>query len=807
MPKPQNIILKFRRHLILVVSVTLLLTVFSVFFFTTQIAKRLSAQYTEVYAQRLASDIQSVLSRGMVLAEKLTSTTELSEWIDSPDDASLNRKAAEELFRFSGLFTESTPFVVLGNDYLLYTASLDNPDYHLDAVNHLEETNEEDQWFFDFIHGNSNTSVILIHDPDSDMHQLILLTKCYDHSGQLNVIGTKIPSEFLLASYQQEDESSILRAFLIDSSDESRLESEYEVLLEKNTLIFDHNLFQFFEGDIHHETLTRYFKNPKPNYTIPLHQYTLTLVPISDTTLHIAVLYGIKFPFLFNETMPFLISVLLALIILSVLINRSIRNTFFKPFVKLTESIRQKEMFQSTKIYGQDSDDEFGILARSIEQMSDRLVRSVPVGLFLLDTNGFFTYCNEYLVKEFSSQTMEALIKRLNTETESLFSDPTDYQKLLNAFFKQYDLYFEVQMLDFNGQPFWAEIHLSLISEGGIPQYYEGILINIQRKKDHEQQLMDKASTDMLTHLYNRQYFETLVAEEIERNNRYGGALSLIIFDLDHFKKVNDTWGHIVGDKVLQNTALLAKSILRKTDTIARWGGEEFAILLPNITLRGAIIVAEKIRKRLETYVHEDAGVVSASFGVAQRFSEESYANWFKRADNALFKAKNLGRNRVITLDPGEQLTSTFIKLTWQDAFNSGNPMIDGQHRMLFSLANALYEESLLPSNHQKLVNQFESLMAHIATHFQEEEKILNASHYPEESLSRHQEIHRRLLERAALYHEQIISGNMAVSSIVNALIREVIINHMIRDDVDFFDYVNPNRMTTDENKMANSAQ
>ncbi|MDN5352087.1 MAG: hypothetical protein PWQ12_1007, partial [Clostridiales bacterium] len=418
-----------------------------------------------------------------------------------------------------------------------------------------------------------------------------------------------------------------------------------------------------------------------------------------------------------------------------------------------------------------------------------------------------FTYCNDYLRDEFSAKTMDAVIKRLNTETESLCSDPTDYKKLLNAFFKQYDFYFEVQLLDFNGQPFWAEIHLSLVSENGTPKYYEGILINIQHKKEHEQQLMDKASTDTLTQLYNRQYFESLISDEIERNDRYGGALSMIIFDLDHFKKVNDTWGHIVGDKVLQNTALLSKNILRKTDTLARWGGEEFAILLPNITLRGAIIVAEKIRRRLDSYTHEDAGIVSASFGVAQRFSEENYENWFKRADNALFKAKNLGRNRVITLDPGEQLTSTFIKLTWQDAFNSGNAMIDGQHRTLFSLANALYEESLLPLNHQKLVAQFESLTAHIAMHFEEEEKVLETSRYPSESFARHKEIHHRLLERAALYHEQIISGNMAVSSIVNALIREVIINHMIRDDVDFFDYVNPNRMTTDESKMANSTQ
>jgi len=122
----------------------------------------------------------------------------------------------------------------------------------------------------------------------------------------------------------------------------------------------------------------------------------------------------------------------------------------------------------------------------------------------------------------------------------------------------------------------------------------------------------------------------------------------MIIFDLDHFKSVNDKWGHPVGDDVLVHVAELTKEAVRETDTLARLGGEEFAVLMPETDLQGAKISAERIRNILNENLHKVAGNVTASFGVAERANHETFESWYKRADDAVYLAKEKGRNCVV---------------------------------------------------------------------------------------------------------------------------------------------------------------
>lgn len=152
---------------------------------------------------------------------------------------------------------------------------------------------------------------------------------------------------------------------------------------------------------------------------------------------------------------------------------------------------------------------------------------------------------------------------------------------------------------------------------------------------------------DMLTGIYNRSYLDTKIIEETKRVNRYDGKLSMIYFDLDHFKVVNDTYGHEKGDAVLKKITLVVSSKIRGSDIFARWGGEEFAILMPNTDFQSAMAVAEKLRASIELTVHPAVGKVTASFGVAEYIPNECIVNWFNRADNELYRAKTNGRNRV----------------------------------------------------------------------------------------------------------------------------------------------------------------
>ena len=159
-----------------------------------------------------------------------------------------------------------------------------------------------------------------------------------------------------------------------------------------------------------------------------------------------------------------------------------------------------------------------------------------------------------------------------------------------------------------------------------------------------------QAITDMLTGLYNRRGFFEIGGREIERAKRYGHPLAVIMFDLDHYKQVNDAYGHVIGDKVLEETAAHCNKQLRKGDIIGRYGGDEFSILLPETQLPQALNAAERLRKisLKPSRAGQVRFTVSISLGVAVlKSSTGSLEELLNDADHALYKAKELGGNCI----------------------------------------------------------------------------------------------------------------------------------------------------------------
>jgi diguanylate cyclase (GGDEF)-like protein len=156
-----------------------------------------------------------------------------------------------------------------------------------------------------------------------------------------------------------------------------------------------------------------------------------------------------------------------------------------------------------------------------------------------------------------------------------------------------------------------------------------------------------QATTDPLTGLSNRLKFNQALAGEILRSMRYETPLSLVMYDVDNFKAVNDTHGHQVGDKVLVQLCRFVPSLLRNSDLVARWGGEEFVILTPGSDGEMAYLVAEKLRNAIEQIKFDQIGTVRCSFGVAQYVYGDTAETLISRADDALYRAKLKGRNRV----------------------------------------------------------------------------------------------------------------------------------------------------------------
>jgi diguanylate cyclase (GGDEF)-like protein len=157
-------------------------------------------------------------------------------------------------------------------------------------------------------------------------------------------------------------------------------------------------------------------------------------------------------------------------------------------------------------------------------------------------------------------------------------------------------------------------------------------------------------TVDGLTQIFNRRYFNEALEREVNRSKRYSRVLSLIAFDLDHFKAINDTYGHLVGDSVLRLVAAAVKPRLRREDIFARTGGEEFAVLLPEIGIEGAVVTAEKIRSIAQNtpLKHEQEQIrCTVSLGVATLLDDAAPEDLYKRADERLYEAKLGGRNKV----------------------------------------------------------------------------------------------------------------------------------------------------------------
>lgn len=290
---------------------------------------------------------------------------------------------------------------------------------------------------------------------------------------------------------------------------------------------------------------------------------------------------------------------------------------------------------------------------------------------------------------------------------------------------------------------------------------------------------------DRLTGIYNRGFLDIRIQEEMDQSNRYGTPLSIVYFDLDHFKKVNDTFGHGYGDAVLREISRMVSSHLRSSDVLARWGGEEFAILMPCTSLLDATAAAEIIRAVIEGIDHNYVGKVTASFGVAEYFKDEYVGSWFKRVDQALYRSKEEGRNRVTAFEASDGDTSVQYRIEWSDSWNSGNSLIDADHKELLNLGNHLVEDSYSFNSLEESISRYNELLNHILSHLEKEEWILEKAGY--EGLAEHKKRHGEIVQKAVDYREKHKEKKVDAQTLFQFLLDEVINGHLEKEDSLYF--------------------
>jgi hemerythrin len=313
----------------------------------------------------------------------------------------------------------------------------------------------------------------------------------------------------------------------------------------------------------------------------------------------------------------------------------------------------------------------------------------------------------------------------------------------------------------------------------------------VRKLQDQLDQVRLESMTDPLTEVGNRKYFENQLSQHVASDG--SGPLSLLIVDLDNFKQFNDRHGHVVGDDVLRLAASTIKHNCRRDDVVCRYGGDEFAVILPRTPLREALLLGEAIRAAIAARelhrrsTHESLGRLLISIGAAEFRPGETADDFVERADHWMYAAKQARRDRTRPVsdaaarDPAERRPD----ILWHETYACGEPMIDAQHRELFDLANVILGPEIETLEPAKLAEVVELLLTRVAEHFQYEQAVLEASRYDECGLHRME--HDHLLIRARQVSEAVVSGQQSLGELRAFLVNSVILGHMLKDDRRFF--------------------
>ena len=284
------------------------------------------------------------------------------------------------------------------------------------------------------------------------------------------------------------------------------------------------------------------------------------------------------------------------------------------------------------------------------EQEFRMLFDSLSDAVFLCDDDDILD-CNPRALELFAADTSDKLLKKSLLDFAPKLQNGKWGSRVLlfnniTRAFEEGRSSFEFKFHRLDGAAFFADITLTSIKIRR-RELLQAVVRDITDRKKMLVDLERLATTDTLTKAFNRSKFNELITMEMERGKRFHHALSLLMFDLDHFKEVNDTFGHSVGDDVLRTTSDLVRQHMRRSNHFIRWGGEEFIVIAIEADLDDSVRLAERIRKEIEGYNFDTVGTVTLSFGVTQLRVNDNEETFIKRVDEALYKAKENGRNRV----------------------------------------------------------------------------------------------------------------------------------------------------------------
>lgn len=455
-------------------------------------------------------------------------------------------------------------------------------------------------------------------------------------------------------------------------------------------------------------------------------------------------------------------------------LNRQLADSQKKLHAELNERIKYQNLLDQTK-------DRYRSL---IEMMQEGIV--VIKNKQIVFSNPSMEQILGYPASQLINMTLERLIL-----AEDLADGLRHYKDRLNNGASQSK--YTIRLKHASGMPLICEVSGTLIDWDGEPAVLN-FISDVTLRVRQEQEIKFIAQHDQLTNLPNRSLLEDRLSLAIAAAERRQERLAVLFIDLDRFKPVNDIYGHETGDWLLQQVAERLTNAVRKSDTVARWGGDEFIILLPGIQLEAQIrAICEKIVTSIQSpFITKTAAklTISCSIGVAVYPDHGLEADELLHvSDKGMYQAKRDAMNRINFLFPlSESREINSLRLNWKDELLCGHSGIDKEHKDIFILANKLLrclsQKTELPVLRDKLILLFE----HLRTHFLHEELILEKISYPK--FHGHQEMHRQLLQEGQHLLSEFDNGNIDLQVLIRFVVIELIYKHVVIDDVEWYPFL-----------------
>lgn len=287
------------------------------------------------------------------------------------------------------------------------------------------------------------------------------------------------------------------------------------------------------------------------------------------------------------------------------------------------------------------------------QKMKQTILENIPQGIMITNHNGVIVYVNKQF--EIITQYQKQAVIGINASIlKSGHHKENFYQKLWNRIQNEGYYVGEVINRKKNGELYHQKVCITAIYNQTNIDSYIAIFSDIseekeflKRLKNENQNFKKQAQVDYLTNIYNRSKFDNILEYEFKKYLRYQDTFCLLFVDIDFFKKINDSYGHDVGDNILVEFSDILSCNIRQSDTVARWGGEEFIILLSNTSLSEAKIMANKLKETIQMNTFSIEQTITASMGLVEFNETYNLDTLIKAADTALYEAKKNGRNQV----------------------------------------------------------------------------------------------------------------------------------------------------------------